>query len=115
MIKIIKSPISLAELKESRHESYTELVKAVVDVELGLMAVGGEFHADEEAVLLEHGSKQENLWGLNIHFKKTKEERIEFDSMINIRPRQGNRSRNIESEEIKKQVIVTVNQLLLHE
>ena len=113
MIKIIKTPLSIAELKESRHERYDEMIKAVVDIELGLMAVGGEFHADEEAILLERGSKQENLWGINIHFEKMKkEERIEFDSMINIRPRQGNRSRNVENEEIKKQIIVVVDQLL---
>lgn len=84
----------------------------MVDVELGLMAVGGEFHADEEAVLLEQGSQQENLWGLNIYFEKTKEARIEFDSMINIRPRQSNRSRDVESEDIRNQIMVIVNQLL---
>lgn len=112
MIKIIKTPIPITELRESRHERYTELAKAVVDIELNLIAVGGEFHADEEAVLLEQGSKQENLWGINIRFEKLKDERIEFDSMINIRPRQGNRSRHVESQDLRNQIIVIVNQLI---
>ena len=75
------------------------------------MAVGGELHADEEAVLLEQGSKQENLWGINLYVEKPKEEWLQFDSMINIRPRQNNRSKGVENPEIQKEIIEVVNSL----
>ena len=112
MIKIITSPIPKEELKESAHETFESMTKAVVDVELGIMAAGGSLHADEEAVLLEQGSKQENLWGINIYFEKPKNEMVEFDSMINIRPKQNNRGRGVDSEEIRKKILAVVNRLI---
>lgn len=112
MIKIIKASVSKEELKESAHETFVSMVKTVVDIELGIMAIGGEFHADEEAVLLEQGSKQENLWGINIYFEKPKNEMVEFDSMINIRPKQNNRGRGVDSEEVRKKILEVVNKLV---
>lgn len=78
------------------NEGFGSFVKAVVDVKRELMAVGGELHADEEAFLLKEGSKQQNLWGVNLYPNESKENWIEFDSMINIRPSQNNRSRGVE-------------------
>lgn len=66
-MKIIDSPISPGELKIMAEGRFGNLVKAVVDVERKIMAVDGELHADEEALLLENGSLQENLWGINIY------------------------------------------------
>jgi hypothetical protein len=76
---------------------FESLVKAVVDIEKQIMIVDAEMHADQEEVLLEQRSDQYNLWGINLHpdFFGT-DEFIEFDSMINIRSSQGNRSRGIE-------------------
>jgi hypothetical protein len=68
------------------------------------MVIDAELHADEEALLLSNGSLQENLWGINLYPDISGDDFIEFDSMINIRPSQGNRSRNIESEDIRKQI-----------
>ena len=99
-IAIITEQISREELKQ--HLLGDELVKAVVDIEQGIMAIGGELHADEEQVLLENGSLQENLWGINLYPDDTTEEWMEFDSMINIRPRQGNRSRTLEDPKTQK-------------
>jgi hypothetical protein len=76
------------------------------------MAVDGELHADEEALLLENGSRQENLWGINIYPELEGADRIEFDSMINIRPSQGNRSRGIDNMEIREKVIQVVHKLI---
>lgn len=112
MVKIIKTPISKNELKEWVHPTFVSLVKAVIDVELEIMAVGGELHADEEALLLERGSKQENLWGINIYHNKPRHEWVEFDSMINIRPRQNNRSRNVEDENIKIKITSIIDKLI---
>ncbi len=111
-IRIIDAPLKLAEVKEIAQERFGDMVKAVVDVEKGIMAIGGDLHADEEAVLLENGSRQENLWGVNLYPENKGTDFIEFDSMINIRPRQNNRSRGVESEEIRQAVIKIINQLV---
>ncbi len=111
-MKLIDSKISKNELSEIAKERFGDMVKAVVDIELEIIVVGAELHADEEAMLLERGSKQENLWGINIYVDKQSNERIEFDSMINIRPRQNNRSRDILDPAIKEKIIIIVNKLV---
>lgn len=77
---------------------FGEMVKAVVDVARGVMAMGGELHADEESLLLDDGSRQTDLWGINLYPDETGSDWIEFDSMINVRPSQHNRSRTVEDE-----------------
>ncbi len=92
---------------------YGGLVKAVVDIEKNIMAVDAELHADEEALLLDQGSKQEYLWGINIYPDNIgKEDWIEFDSMINLRPSQGNRSRSIEDKNLQKKIKAIVKNLI---
>jgi len=86
-------PVTLRRLVE-RH--FEDMVKYVVDVARGIAAVGGELHADEEALLLENGSRQEDLWGANYYPGRGSEDCIEFTSLINIRPAQDNRSMTIE-------------------
>lgn len=92
-------------------ESFAELVKAVVDVSRGVMAMGGDLHADEEQLLLQDGSRQEDLWGINLH-PSAPEAMVEFDSMINVRPRQGNRSRSVENPETQGRILNIVKQLI---
>jgi hypothetical protein len=91
---------------------FGDLVKAVVDVERKIMAIGGELHSDEEALLLEDGSKQENLWGINIYPGLQNDNWIEFDSMINVRPSQDNRTRGIDNDEIRKKIVGIVSDLV---
>lgn len=110
-MKIITENISHEELKSLAEQMYGDLVKAVVDIERGSMAVGGEMHADEERILLEEGSKQEHLWGVNLYPDKEKTDWIEFDSMINIRPRQGNKSRGVEDGHIRERIVAVVQKL----
>ena len=83
-----------------------EMVKGVVDIKRELVAVDAELHADLERLLLENGSEQENLWGVN--FWNSDEDFVEFDSMINIRPSQNNRSRYVENEKIREKIIEIV-------
>jgi len=111
-ISVINDKISLAELKIIAQERFGDLIKAVVDIEKQIMAIGGEMHFDEEQILLEQGSKQENLWGISLYPDLPSENFIEFDSMINIRPRQNNRSREVESEEIKNIILNVVKKLV---
>jgi hypothetical protein len=111
-MKIVQDKISLDELKEMSQKMFGNLVKAVVDIEKGIMAVDGELHADEEALLIEHGSTQKNLWGINIYPDLTGDDFIEFDSMINLRPSQGNRSRGVDDAETRKEILTIVNKLI---
>ncbi len=112
-IIIINAPIAVKELVEMAKDQFGDWIKVVVDIEKGIMAVGGDLHADEEAVLLENGYNQKNLWGANIWFYKDGDERIQFDSMINIRPAQGNRSRSIESQDIQEKVAKIINDFIV--
>jgi hypothetical protein len=109
---LISHPISTKQLREAGEELYGDMVKAVVDIENGVMAVGAELHADEEAFLLERNSLQENLWGINLYTDRAMPEMVEFDSMINIRPRQNNRSRGVEDSEIRERIIGIVGKLV---
>ena len=111
-IVLVEQAVSVPELRAIAEKTFGDMVKAVVDVEKKVMAVGGELHADEEAFLLERGSQQLNLWGINIYVDKSRTEWVEFDSMINIRPSQGNRSRYVESENLRDQINDIVNSLV---
>lgn len=112
-ITIIRDTITKKELALMAQDHFGDWVKAVVDIEKGIMAVGGDLHADCEAALIDDGSEQKNCWGINIWFEKESNEWIQFDSMINIRPSVGNRSRNVESEEIREKIKIIINKLVI--
>ncbi|MEK7557633.1 MAG: DUF5674 family protein [Patescibacteria group bacterium] len=109
----IVNKISLEELKQMAKKMFGSLVKAVVDVEKKIMVVDAELHADEEASLLKNKSYQKDLWGINIYPEINDENWIEFDSMINLRPSQENRSRSVDNLEIQKKIIEIVNSLII--
>lgn len=111
-MKIIKDQISIEELKGMSANMFGNLVKAVVDVRNDTIAVDADLHADLETLLLEHGSEQENLWGINIYPEFAGDDMIEFDSMINIRPAQNNRSRGVDDTEIQKKIVEIVEKLV---
>lgn len=109
-MKIIAKTLSTGELKEMAAATFGDMVKAVVDIERDLLAVDAELHSDLEAALLQNGSKQKNLWGINLYPETPDEDFIEFDSMINVRPSQGNRSRGVEDEGLRRRIAEIVNQ-----
>lgn len=111
-IRIIRDSVGIDELKQIAKDQFGDFVKAVVDVERRLMAIGGELHADEEVLLSEDGSKRENTWGINIYPDKSDDEWIEFDSMVNIKPQFGNRSRGVENDKIREKIRAVVNDLV---
>jgi hypothetical protein len=112
-IVLVEKPISKEQLKQIAEQRFGDMTKAVVDIEKGVMTLGGDLHADEEAIMLEQGSEQKNLWGINLYPELTMPDYIEFDSMINIRPSQNNRSRSVEDEGIRKKIIDIVNKLVI--
>lgn len=112
MIKIVEDKISFRELQVMSQELFGDYVKVVVGVAQSIAAFGGELHADEEAELLKQGSKQEDLWGANFYPDKSEDERVAFDSMINVRPSQDNRSRSVESEELRNKIRKIINEMI---
>ena len=104
--------ISRAELVTMAERMFGNFVKAVVDLEQGVMMVDAELHADQEAALLERGSKQLNLWGINLYPTVDGTDWLEFDSMINLRPSQGNRSRSVEDVTLQQQICELVDELV---
>jgi hypothetical protein len=109
---LVSGPISLQQLRDVGDELFGDMVKAVVDIEKEVMAIGAELHSDEEAFLLERNSRQENLWGINLYTDRTMPDMVEFDSMINIRPRQNNRSRGVEDPALRERIIGIVRTLV---
>jgi hypothetical protein len=100
MIYLLREPASSAQLQEMLQEN-KGMIKIVVDIRRRILSGGGEMHSDCETILLDNGSEQDDLWGANWY---PAEKRIEFESLINIRPRQGNRNILIQDEAIRRQV-----------
>lgn len=111
-IIILKEPIQLSDVAALAKDQFGAMIKATVDVEREVLALGGELHSDEEALLLEAGSEQGNLWGINIYPEKSGPDLVEFDSMINVRPSQDNRSRGVENARTRERILLIVSKLI---
>jgi hypothetical protein len=111
-MEILQTKTTVAELKARAEKMFGNLVKAVVDVRKRILAVDAELHADEETMLLENGSNQQDLWGINIYpdMDRKGPDFIEFDSMINLRPSQNNRSRGVKNKEIRDRIVSIVDE-----
>jgi Protein of unknown function (DUF5674) len=113
-VRIVRDVITLAELNELAEERFGDLVKAVIDLEREVMAVGEGMHADEEAALLDDGSRQADLWGINFYpAEYGSPDWLEFDSMINLRPGQGNRGRSIDDPVTRGRITDLVGRLVV--
>jgi len=103
-ILVVRKPVDEQTLNALAKEWHHTLVKGIADISLGSVALGGEWHMDANTKLIEEGSEQKNLWGFNVYPKESGDAAIEYNSLINIRPLQGNRSMEITSEETRKAV-----------
>ena len=112
-IGIIKDKISRGQISQLAQASFGDMVKAVVDIERTVMAIGGEMHADAEQLLIEKGSRQDDLWGFNIYPEAPSEKMLEYVSFINIRPKLGNRSQEINSQTIKDRIKALINKMIV--
>lgn len=108
-MRILTNPITIKELKEVSQTLFGDFVKAVVDVDLDLIAIDAELHSDLEALFLEQGSHQKSLWGINLYPELEGSDFIEFDSLINVRPSCGNRTRSVDSKDTQQKIIDIVN------
>jgi len=111
-MKLVDKPITKKELSEMARKTFGDLIKAVVDVEEEIFVVDGEMHADEEQYLLTKGSNQNNLWGINLYPDLSGDSFIEFDSMINVRPRLNNFSQKVENPKIRQKIVAIVTKLV---
>ena len=110
--RIVREPLTRAELVSIATAQFGDMVKAVVDLARGIMALGGELHSDEEAMLLDDGSSQADLWGINLYPGAGEDDWIEYDSMINVRPSHGNRSRGVEDPGLRAAIERVVSELV---
>jgi hypothetical protein len=106
------APISIEELKQLASRRFGELVKGVVDLGRGIMLVDADMHADQEADLLAQGSSQRDLWGINLYPDLPEADWLEFDSMINLRPSFGNRTRGVDDEATRMAIAALVQRLV---
>jgi hypothetical protein len=107
-IHIIRRRATEKEIQEMLEELET-YIKLAVDVERSTLAGGGEYHADCEEVLLEDGSRQEDIWGADWY---PESKTVDFVALINIRPRQDNRRMDIEDPKLRSRIETIVRQLL---
>ena len=112
-MRIISQPIHRNELEAMLPGYFGDMIKAVVDVQKSIIVLDAELHADIEKELLQQGSEQADLWGINLYPEMEGEDFIEFDSLINIRPYQGNRSRDVQDPVVRKRIVEVVNMLIL--
>ena len=112
-ISVITEGVGLSTLKALAERRFGDMVKVVVDVDAEVMAIGAELHADEESLLLGRGSSQRELWGINLYPDQFPDgEWLEFDSMINIRPAQSNRSRSVDDPQLQERIRAVVARLV---
>ncbi|ERT08783.1 hypothetical protein M595_1211 [Lyngbya aestuarii BL J] len=107
MIYLITQPATKEQIE--RMVETLGYIKLAVDIEQGILAGGGELHADCEALLLSSGCQQVNIWGADWY---PASQRIEYESLINIRPRQNNRSMTIQDPIIRASVAKIIQGLL---
>jgi hypothetical protein len=106
------NPTSIDELRELAGARFGDMVKGVVDLKRGILLLDADMHADQEAELLAEGSAQRDLWGINLYPDLPESEWLEFDSMINLRPSFGNRSRGVDDAATREAVADLVRRLV---
>jgi hypothetical protein len=106
------NPITLDEIRHLAACRFGDMVKAVVDLRLGVILLDADLHADQEAELLASGSAQADLWGINLYPDLPEPDWVEFDSMINLRPSFGNRSRGVDDAATREAIVGLVRRLV---
>jgi Protein of unknown function (DUF5674) len=99
------------ELRALAHGRFGDMVKGVVDLRREILVLDADMHADQEAELLAEGSAQRDLWGINL-YPDGADEWLEFDSMINLRPSLGNRSRGVDDASTRTAIAALVDRLV---
>lgn len=105
--------ITIQSLRDIASMRFGDMIKAVVDIARDIMVIDADLHADQEAELISSGSRQQDIWGINLYIELPREDWLEFDSMINLRPSSGNHSRSVDDPSIRKQIRAIVERLVI--
>jgi hypothetical protein len=108
----LEEPIAIDELRRLAAGRFGDLVKGVIDVARQVLILDAELHADQQAELLAEGSRQQDLWGINLYPDLPPQDWLEFDSMINLRPSGGNRSRGVDDPLIRQRISELVSRMV---
>ena len=108
----LENPVSIDEVRLLAQERFGDMVKGVVDLKRRVMILDADLHADQEAALLAEGAAQADLWGINLYPDLAEPDWLEFDSMINLRPSFGNRSRGVDDAATRNAIADLVRELL---
>jgi hypothetical protein len=111
-VKILDKPITITALKQAAANTFKDMIKAVVDTNRNLVAIDAELHSDLESLLLGDGSTGKDLWGINLYPDAAEADFIEFDSLINIRPSQGNMSRSVDNLQIRAKITKIISEMV---
>jgi len=113
MTRVTESnPIPLDRLRLLARERFGDMIKGVVDLRRAVLLLDADLHADQEAELLAEGSAQNDLWGVNLYPDVPGPDWLEFDSMINLRPSFGNRSRGVDDPGTREAITVLITRLV---
>lgn len=110
---ILTGPIEKQELQTMATKMFGNIVKAVVDIEREIVAIDAELHVDLAEMLVEQGSTNKNLWGVNVHPDATGDDWIEFDSMVNLKPQFGNRTRGVDDPVIREKITAILKPMII--
>ncbi|OGG56722.1 hypothetical protein A3D71_00415 [Candidatus Kaiserbacteria bacterium RIFCSPHIGHO2_02_FULL_55_20] len=113
-ILIVREPVSEETLDALAQAWHGTLVKGVADVGRDVVALGGDWHMDANNILIADGSQQENVWGFNIYPKERSDSALEYISLINIRPAQGNKAMELADEALRGKIKEIVSKLVPH-
>ena len=105
-------PLTRDDVRKMLGRRFTDMVKGVVDLRRGVLLLDADMHADQEAALLAEGSAQIDLWGINLYPDLPEDQWIEFDSMINLRPSFGNRTRGVDDTKTQAAIVALVERLI---
>jgi hypothetical protein len=112
-MKILSGPTKREAILSEYNTYFKTMIKAVVDIKKTVIAVDAELHADLESALLDQGSDQEDLWGINLYLEKEKADWIDYIALINIRPSMENSSMEIQSAVIRDKIKVIVESIII--
>ena len=100
-ILIVRQPVNEATLRALARAWHGDVIKGVADIRQETLALGGAWHKEAKARLIEDGSNEKDIWGFLLYPRETGLKAIEYSAHINIRPLQGNFTREITKEDIQ--------------
>ncbi len=113
-MRIVREPLKADEIRVLAKETFGDMIKVVVDLDREILAAGGALHSDSEELLLEDGSKQDDLWGANYFPEKAPGKHVEYTSLINQYHPSNKKSQTIADPAIRERVSAVIARYFEH-